>query len=114
VRKKKGGSGKEEGAQLDLAIDKLAGAYKELVVLAQGIARKIAKADKQVSSPDVWKHLWEMAEHDDGLKTKLTEADPRWMGVVFRHRQWYRVGWKANGSHKRPVSIWELQPELKV
>jgi hypothetical protein len=114
VKKKRGGSSGEEGEQLDLAIEKLADAYKQLVARAQGIAREIAKADKQVSSPDVWKKLWEAAEHDDALKSQLSEADPRWMGVVFRHRQWFRVGWKANGSHKRPVSIWELQPELNV
>jgi hypothetical protein len=114
MRKKKGGSGKEEGQQLDLAIEKLAGAYKALVSRAQGIAREFAKANKQVCSTDVWKKLAEQAEYDDALKSMLSEADPRWMGVVFRHRQWFRVGWKASGSHKRPVSIWELQPELNV
>ncbi len=104
----------EEADGRDVGLARTGGANHDLIVIAQKIARKIAKANGTVSSPEVWSELWDLAANDDGLKSRLEEADPRWMGVVFVHRQWRRLRWDSKGSHKRPVSVWELQPELNV
>lgn len=96
----------------DVVLEKVEGAHRGLVQLAGNIARKLAIKNGRVSSPEVWRALWDKAAHDEELRQELEKADPRWMGAVFNHYRWHRVGWEANGSHKRPVSVWELQPEL--
>lgn len=114
MKARKAGSFRLESQARDEAIEKVGASCSDLVRMANEIARKIAKKEGRVSSPQVWKVLWERAAHDDGLRRELEDSDPRWMGAVFHHRQWHRLGWEAAGSHKRPVSIWQLQPELNV
>lgn len=80
-----------------------------LVTRATEIAIKIAKRDGEVTSVAVWKALLRQAKNDEVLGQELAEKDKRWLGAVFLGRGWERIGWKALGSHGRPVSVWKRQ-----
>lgn len=112
MRKKTKGTNAEEGAARDEALKRVERGNSQLVFIALPIARDMARKDGEVTSTALWRRLNDMAEHDENLRGLLDDADPRWMGAIFNRREWHRKGWRPEGSHKRPVSVWIRQPEL--
>ena len=87
----------------DDALSRLAAHRKGLIDAAVAIALSIARDEGSVTSPQVMEVMLRQ-----GLLTQGDDIDRRFLGVVFRHKRWRRVGWSESGSHKRPVPIWEL------
>ena len=88
----------------DLAIDRLEAKHCALIAIALGYAVAHARRMGSVTSVEVWRLL----ELDPRAPALVAQADPRWMGAVFRAKMWRRVGWEASGSHGRPVARWSL------
>jgi hypothetical protein len=95
-----------EAKARDRALDAIERTRGTLVSQAQQIAEEIFRAKGRVSSSDVWAVIEQRAKTSLVLAAQLVQADPRWIGAVFRHG-WRRVGYEATGSHKRPVAVWE-------
>lgn len=95
---------KAERRKRDDTLDLLEERRRNLITRAQEIAIRICRAYGTVTSPEVMLHLKEEDVPGYG------EVDPRFMGAVFR-RGWKRVGYKAIGSHARPVSVWAFAKE---
>jgi hypothetical protein len=94
---------KTEAEARDAALDMLAAVRCELVMAAREAALQLAAANGRVTSTEVFAKL-----RAEGWGPKIAEADPRWMGVVFRTKAgWERIGWETTGSHKRPVAVWK-------
>lgn len=90
----------DEATKRDQALDALAEHRAELIRRATAIAIELEKIHGSVTSVMVFGRMRELGiDVDDSV-------DPRWMGVVFR-RGWRRVGIRNDGSHKRPVAVWE-------
>ena len=95
-----------EAAERDRVLDRFEWTRVSLVAHAREIARDICAEKGTVTSTEVMAMLRAVAKIDPGLAREL-EADPRWMGAVFRGEGWTRVGWTPSGSHKRPVAVWK-------
>jgi hypothetical protein len=90
----------------DAALNLLEDKRAELIACAMQIAQEIAQQLGTVTSPAVLVRL--QAECPEAV----AGVDRRFMGAVFRRsRGWTRVGWAAQGSHSRPVSVWKLTDE---
>jgi hypothetical protein len=94
-------------AELDRFIEGMRRTYRAgLVEVARGIARRMATENGSVTSTQVLDAL----RADPDWSLRVAEVDARFMGLVFRsEREWKRVGWSPDGSHSRPVSVWELR-----
>lgn len=105
-RRKKGSPGPQdiESAARDEALDRLEEAREALIAEAKKVARTLALQRGRITSVEVFQALRAF-----GYDEALDNADPRWMGCVFRGDGWKRVGWEATGSHKRPVAVWTLE-----
>lgn len=87
----------------DAILDVLAAQRSELVHAARQWALHLVQENGTVTSPQVLARL-----REEGWSDHLDRVDARFMGVVFR-KGWRRVGWENQGSHARPVSIWERE-----
>ena len=95
-----------QGEARDTALNLLEEKRAELISCAMQIAQEIAQQQGTVTSPAVLDRL--QKEHPEAV----AGVDRRCMGAVFRRsRGWTRVGWAAQGSHSRPVSVWKLTDE---
>jgi hypothetical protein len=93
-----------EATARDRALDLLEKHRGDLVAVARSVANRIAIRNGTVTSPEV---LAEMRAI--GLGDALDTVDRRFMGCVFR-TGWKRVGYSPEGSHKRPVAVWQRRP----
>lgn len=92
---------KVERRKRDAALDLLDKRRAELIARAHQIATYFCRENGTVTSPQV------IAELKKEGAPGLDEVDPRFMGAVFRAgRGWRRIGYRAAGSHARPVSVW--------
>lgn len=90
----------------DAALNLLEEKRAELISCATQIAQEIARQQGTVTSPAV------LARLQEEFPEAVAGVDRRFMGAVFRrNRGWTRVGWAAQGSHSRPVSVWKLTDE---
>ena len=90
---------KTEIEKRDEVLDALEATRASLIAIAKATAWNIAKIKGEVTSSDVLRVM--RASNVDGL----SDVDARFMGAVFR-RGWKRKGYRAQGSHGRPVSVW--------
>lgn len=96
----------ERAAQMqarDEALDMLAIARAKLLGAARPIARDIAQRRGRVTSVEVLRHMRKV-----GYAPEIDRVDARFIGAVFRCKEWTRIGWEPTGSRCRPVSIWRL------
>lgn len=85
----------------DSALDRLEGTRSDLIAVADRIARRLVRENGVVTSSDVFREMRASGFQLDGY-------DPRWMGAVFRTgKGWRKIGYTPDGSHSRPVAIWE-------
>jgi hypothetical protein len=96
-----------EAQARDAALDALAAARAELVAWGRTIAIALCVRNGHVTSTEVKAALTRLANFDPRLSELLDTCDPRWMGVVFRGKDWVQDGWDDSGSHKRRVPIWK-------
>lgn len=96
----------EEAKKRDDALGKLEKYRGSLISVAFNVARDIALSEGRVTSTDVLHRL----RADPTWGPRIANVDPRFMGPVFRRKCWRRIGYTPNGSHGRPVSIWEYSP----
>lgn len=93
----------EEARKRDAALDLLEESRPRLIQKAREIALELVTIHGTVTGVRVMKELKARGFYD-GSK------DPRFMGAVFRKGNgWARVGYSAEGSHRCPVSVWELK-----
>ncbi len=90
---------KTEIEKRDEVLDALAVKRAYLICVAKAAAISIHARRGEVTSSDVMTSM--RAVNVPGIN----DVDPRWIGCVFR-RGWKRKGYRAQGSHGRPVSIW--------
>jgi len=96
-----------ESTARDSALTLLQATRADIIAKAMGIAVRLAKKNGSVTSTEVLERL-----RDEGCDPD--QFDKRFIGVIFRYG-WKRIGFKPLGSHKRPVSVWQLcAPALKV
>jgi hypothetical protein len=87
-----------ESQKRDTALSRLEHHRRELVILAREIAISHSHTYKRVSSTDVLRIM-----RAGGV---ITDEDPRFLGCVFRGKEWEPIGWESTGSHRRPVRVW--------
>lgn len=90
---------KTEIEKRDEVLDALKVTRASLIAIAKATAWNIAKMTGNVTSSDVLRVM--RASNIDGL----SDVDARFMGAVFRYG-WKRKGYRSQGSHGRPVSVW--------
>lgn len=90
---------KTEIEKRDDVLDALEVTRASLIAIAKATAWNIAKLKGDVTSSDVLSVM--RAFNVMGLN----DVDARFMGAVFR-RGWKRKGYRSQGSHGRPVSVW--------
>jgi hypothetical protein len=95
---------KVEGAKRDLALARIEEARPHIVGTALRVAQAIAKRNGTVTSTEVLRAL----RQNPATASMIQDADPRFMGAVFRRDCWVADGWDDSGSHRRPVRIWRL------
>jgi len=94
---------KVEHKKRDEVLDALGQTRAALIRKAGEIALRIAHRKGNVTSVEVFDEL-----KREGLGPMLTLYDPRWIGAVFRSGNgWRKQGYSTDGSHGRPVSVWE-------
>jgi hypothetical protein len=92
-----------EKAKRDGVLDVFAATRAALIRRATEIALKLATDTGTVTSVQVFDVM-----RSEGLGPMLDEVDPRWIGAVFREGNgWRRKTYISDGSHGRPVSVWE-------
>ena len=77
---------------------------QNLISQARTIAHKLYERDGVVSSTSVFNVMMK----DTATAEAIRKSDKRWMGAVFRYKEWNRLGWIPGGSHGRPISVWTL------
>lgn len=87
-----------EEEKRDAALAVLSATRASIIKRARSIAIQIARAEGEVHSSQVIQIL-----RDEGFDPD--RFDKRFMGVVFQ-RGWERVGYRNEGSHARPISVW--------
>ena len=95
-----------EGQARDQALLRLHEAREHLIAAAKDVARRIAKDRNRVTSVEVLATMHE----DPELHAEMARHDPRWVGCVFRGPEWRTCGWEREGSHRRPVRVWQYCP----
>lgn len=93
---------KFEREQLELAIGRLETSTAELIEAAHEVAVELSEVNGSVTSPHVLRAM-RQTKHAGAVAA----ADRRFMGAVFRRPGWRRVGYSSEGSHCRPVSVWQ-------
>lgn len=90
---------KTEIEKRDEVLDALAKYRGDAIGLAKKAALVIYEHQGQVTSSDVLGYMRR------NFGKRIEGLDPRFMGAVFRYG-WKRKGYRAQGSHGRPVSVW--------
>jgi hypothetical protein len=86
--------------------------HADLKAYAFRIAQSLATKQGTVTSTEVLEVLKEELVPGSGpLADALQQADPRFLGVIFRFPRgyWERVGTTSTGSHHRPVTVWKIR-----
>lgn len=90
---------KSEAQKRDEVLDALEVTRAKSIRLARDVAAMLVKHQGVVTSADV--HGFLRRNH----ASAIAGLDPRFLGAVFR-RGWKRKGYRSQGSHGRPVSVW--------